>query len=1247
MHGTRSATAAAYCWRRGAAFATCSTQAAPPSPPSSRPLPRVMLKGGKARLFADGTPIVFGGAVDRVVGRPAPRAGDCVVVCDGADRPIGWGVYNPHSMFRVRIMQLAEEWQQDGQQQQQGGLMQPGECEPPRPDLPALLRARLAQAAALRAALGLPSADTTVYRLANSEGDRLSGLVVDVLGPEHAVVSSSAAWVEQQRPEVERWLHEAVGVQHVVWRPAADMLREEGVEVEAGSAHAQDGESGEEEEGAAAAAAPSASESGNGASQEADTVVVLENGVRYAAAPQGQKTGFYADQRDSRLLVRRLAAGRRVLDVCCYSGGFALSAAVGDAAYVTGVDSSAAALALARRNAELNGVQERAAAEGRQWDLLVLDPPKLAPSHKALPRALRKYRSLNAAALALVAPGGLLMTCSCSGAVSQGGEFLPMLAAAARDAGRRLTMVREAGAAPDHALDLGHPEGRYLTNALVRVLKARSKPMVPQADPSQSDSLDRESLVAGGRGGGSAADPPLPHPRLWAVLGAVYIVLGLVEFVYAALWRFWVGIAVGLGVAKLGVSLMGLGMTGGRTPHRPPPVGLKARLKAALWAVVMWGSAKVQRLLYIFRWLIYAYGIVALLMLAIHLTSPDPDIAAFPSACPPGKRFGCSRVAETAPHATRRMQPLHLNVSIEDAGAAAVRWVEAQPQARVLVRSPGFLHARFLSVVWGFADDMFISFRRELCWLAAVEGGREAAARAALGAWCNPARQVLVEVQGQLRIGKSDLGVCGRRNQRFLLALSTAAKAGEQANLMLLAKQLKDHAADAAAITCQLQTQEQRQEEQPLALPAAEGEAPLRRAPKAAAPEGMAAGALTADAILAKRRRFLGPNLATFFPEAPLHITSARGCLLFDEHGDSYLDCINNVSHCGHAHPAVAEAVSRQLCTLNTNSRQEYLGCDLVMYAERLQATLPDPLEVVLPQGYLARVYAEMRGAGAVCIADEVQCGFGRVGAAFWAFELQGVVPDIVTCGKPMGNGFPMAGLITTPRLAEAFGVGGMEFFATAGGCNAAAACGLVVLDVIRREGLVANAARVGSHVKRRLRALQASAHAGGVASSMRPAAAGRGWEAEGCTRALGARPPRNAGRRAARVRTRAVTAAASPPRPPQDVHPEVVGDVRGEGLMLGVELVTDAASRCHAPALARCVKQRCKQEQRVLLSTEGPYGNVIKIKPPICMTLEEADRMVDAMQAVLGGLSPEERQALAEASRQEVAALALHRCTL
>lgn len=178
------------------------------------------------------------------------------------------------------------------------------------------------------------------------------------------------------------------------------------------------------------------------------------------------------------------------------------------------------------------------------------------------------------------------------------------------------------------------------------------------------------------------------------------------------------------------------------------------------------------------------------------------------------------------------------------------------------------------------------------------------------------------------------------------VALSgSCAPSAQQANLMLLAKQLKDHAADAAAITCQLQTQEQRQEEQPLALPAAEGEAPLRRAPKAAAPEGMAAGALTADAILAKRRRFLGPNLATFFPEAPLHITSARGCLLFDEHGDSYLDCINNVSHCGHAHPAVAEAVSRQLCTLNTNSR--YLGCDLVMYAERLQATLPDPLEVV------------------------------------------------------------------------------------------------------------------------------------------------------------------------------------------------------------------------------------------------------------------------------------------------------------
>ena len=132
-----------------------------------------------------------------------------------------------------------------------------------------------------------------------------------------------------------------------------------------------------------------------------------------------------------------------------------------------------------------------------------------------------------------------------------------------------------------------------------------------------------------------------------------------------------------------------------------------------------------------------------------------------------------------------------------------------------------------------------------------------------------------------------------------------------------------------------------------------------------------------------------------------------------------------------------------------------------------------------------------------------------------------------------MGNGFPMAGVITTRPLAKAFSA--MEFFATTGGCNAAAACGLAVLEVIEEEGLQANAARVGAHVAGRLRALQAA-------------------------------------------------------------HPEVLGDVRGQGLMVGLEVVTDAGSRCHGPALARHIKQRCKGDHRVLISSEGPFGNVIKV---------------------------------------------------
>lgn len=420
------------------------------------PLPRVVLKGGKSRLFSSSqSPMVYGGAVDRVLGRPAPKSGDACLLCDGKEQEIAWGFFNPDSMYRVRIMQTVDEFA--GSQ----------------PNVLALLEARIAAAVALRRTLGLPSAATTVYRLCNSEGDRLSGLVVDVLG-DRLVVSSSAAWVERYKEEISQLLRQHAGVEALTWRVATDIML------------SQEGWGGAETEEETTQAVEDEVEAEAGVEPGNDDVVV-ESGVRYYVDPLGQKTGFYADQREHRAYIRSLAAGAEVLDLCCYSGGFAISAALGGAASVLGVDSSAQVVALAQRNAELNDVQDRcsfergdvapwmsaAAKAGRQFDIVILDPPKLAPNRKALKGALRKYESLNAAAMRVVKPGGLLMTCSCSGAVraAAGGEdsFDSMLRNAARRAGRRVSVTREGTAAPDHVVDLGYPEGRYLTNVLLRV----------------------------------------------------------------------------------------------------------------------------------------------------------------------------------------------------------------------------------------------------------------------------------------------------------------------------------------------------------------------------------------------------------------------------------------------------------------------------------------------------------------------------------------------------------------------------------------------------------------------------------------------------------------------------------------------------------------------------------------------------------------------------------------------------------
>ncbi|KAG8487910.1 hypothetical protein CXB51_018064 [Gossypium anomalum] len=425
----------------------------PPPPPfsslqrfaSSQPkgVAKVILKKGKTQLFKDGSPMVYSGAIDRIIGRPPPKTGDIVLVADGTEKPIGWGLYNSVSMFCVRLMQLEEEATRDPS------------CAL---DMEKLLETRINAAVELRRGLGLPSATTNAYRLVNSEGDRLSGLIVDVFG-DLAVVASSAAWVEKYRSKVKACISSIDEINHIHWRPSVEILKEEGMDAaDLKELH------------------PSTCP---------QRTKVIENGISYAISLEGQKTGFYADQRENRMFLSTISHGQRVLDVCCYSGGFALNAAKGGAMSITGVDTSLPALELARENISLNNLDPEKASFLREdatvfmkgalsrndsWDIVILDPPKLAPSRKVLQSASGMYRNLNSLAMKITRRGGLLMTCSCSGAMTQSGTFLRTLQGAASMAERKITVLRQSGAGCDHPIDPSYPEGAYLSNILLRVL---------------------------------------------------------------------------------------------------------------------------------------------------------------------------------------------------------------------------------------------------------------------------------------------------------------------------------------------------------------------------------------------------------------------------------------------------------------------------------------------------------------------------------------------------------------------------------------------------------------------------------------------------------------------------------------------------------------------------------------------------------------------------------------------------------
>ncbi len=428
-------------------------------------------------------------------------------------------------------------------------------------------------------------------------------------------------------------------------------------------------------------------------------------------------------------------------------------------------------------------------------------------------------------------------------------------------------------------------------------------------------------------------------------------------------------------------------------------------------------------------------------------------------------------------------------------------------------------------------------------------------------------------------------------------------------------------------------------------------------------------GALVTE-LIKNRQKFLGPSVSPSY-DKPLKILHGKGQYLYDYNGRPFLDLYNNVCHVGHCHPKVVQAGQEQMARLNTNTRYLYDG--LTAYAEKLCDTLPHELDtcffvnsgteanelalriaraytlqkdmlvvdnayhghtssmidispykfmgkggkgrpepwvhvvpvpdgyrgefkgqkedagqaygnkvgeiistiqspiagfitesllscggqVIPPREYFKTAFKHVRNAGGLCIMDEVQTGFGRVGSYFWAFELQNIIPDIVVMGKPMGNGHPISAVVTRRKIAESF-ANGMEFFSTFGGNPVSCAIGMAVLDVIKEEGLQEHAKRIGARILAGLEDLK-------------------------------------------------------------DKH-DIIGDIRGIGLFIGIELVKDRDTL--APATRKAAEMVNRMKNRgILLGTDGPYNNVIKIKPPMVITKDDADMFVRVFDDALSNM--------------------------
>jgi len=410
--------------RKRATFTSSTTSDSSPAHGVTRDsAAKIVLRRGKARPLWFGHPWVYANAVDRVEGEAEPG---CVVsLLDHDGRFIGRGIYNTRSQIPVRLLARSEE----------------------AIDAAFFVR-RLRAAQALRVALALPSAETTAYRLVNSEGDQLPGLVVDVFG-DAAAFQISTLGMSLWREEIAAAIEEVLSPKTIYEVAAGSFADVEGfvseTRVVRGESRAQ--------------------------------VPCLEDGIRLEAEPlQGQKTGLFLDQRPSRIRVGQIVRAApkkfaRVLDCYAYAGGFGLQAARGGAGEITAVDSSARAVARVESHAKANGADIRAVesdtfrfletATPRAYDLVVVDPPKFARARKDLEAAIKGYERLNALALTACAPGAVLVTCSCSQNVGMV-EFERIVAAGARQANREVRILECHGPGPDHPLPPGFGEGQYL-----------------------------------------------------------------------------------------------------------------------------------------------------------------------------------------------------------------------------------------------------------------------------------------------------------------------------------------------------------------------------------------------------------------------------------------------------------------------------------------------------------------------------------------------------------------------------------------------------------------------------------------------------------------------------------------------------------------------------------------------------------------------------------------------------------------